>query len=203
MAALGAVDIPNRTVEDFKATLKSREVALANAKKQRDTILNDIRIANAAIDAGDKQARLQLNMLNKSKVEIGRLILSIQHGVSEARGLLALATNQAAAAALKKAQVEAAAVPKDKLFETACPDGRRVRHRHHSIEALRRELQPGYIPIGQVFGANADDTGGFVADAKSNMMDGPLQAHGDTLLAWLASRGIVGSITQAPELSGQ
>jgi hypothetical protein len=73
MAFLGAVDIPTRGVEDFRATLKDRELKLANAKKQRDVILNDIRLANAAVDAGDKQARLQLGMLNKSNVEVGRL----------------------------------------------------------------------------------------------------------------------------------
>jgi hypothetical protein len=33
MAFLGAVDIPTRGVEDFRATLKDRELKLANAKK--------------------------------------------------------------------------------------------------------------------------------------------------------------------------
>jgi hypothetical protein len=190
MAALGAVDIPNRTVDDFRKTLQDREQKLVAAKKQRDIVLNDLKLANAAIDAGDKQARLRLPNLNKSNLEIGRLIVSIGHEISQSRGQLALAENQVKARALKNAQLEAAALPKDKLFALSCPDGRTVRHRHHSIEALRKELLPGYIAIGQVFAANADDTGGFVADAKSNMMDGLLQAHGDTLLAWLAERGI-------------
>jgi hypothetical protein len=83
------------------------------------------------------------------------------------------------------------------VFETACPDGRRVRHRHHSLEALQNELQPGYHVVSEIFGASEDNTGGFAAsigsDAKSNMMDGLLQAHGDTLLEWVAARGIVGN----------
>ena len=39
MTFLGAVDIPTRGVDDFRATLKDREAKLANAKRQRDVIL--------------------------------------------------------------------------------------------------------------------------------------------------------------------
>jgi hypothetical protein len=202
MAFLGAVDIPNRGIDDFREALKVREAKLAAAKKQRDVILNDIRLANAAVDSGDKQARLQLGMLNKSNIEVGRLILSIQREVSESRGQLSLAQNQAAAAAAKRAEATADVAAPDKLFEVVCPDGvRKVRHRAASFEGLRKKLQPGYSIVGQVFGANADDTGGFAASIgsdgkKSNMMDGLLQAHGDVLLEWLARHGIVGSDKQ-------
>jgi hypothetical protein len=82
MAALGAIDVPNRTVEDFRAKLKDREAALANAKRQRDVVLNDLRLANAAVDARDQKARLRLPALNKAAAEIGRLIVSIQHEIS-------------------------------------------------------------------------------------------------------------------------
>jgi hypothetical protein len=48
-----------------------------------------------------------------------------------------MAETQAATVEAKRASVDAAAVPRDKLFETVCPDGRKVRHHHHSLEALR------------------------------------------------------------------
>ena len=52
--AFGATDIPPRGVDDFRETLRVREVKLANAKKQRDVILIDIRKAQAAADMGDQ-----------------------------------------------------------------------------------------------------------------------------------------------------
>jgi hypothetical protein len=192
MAFLGAVDIPARGVDDFRKAVKDRELKLAAAKKQRDTIHIDMRKAQAAVDAGDKRARMELSGLNKANVEVGRLILSIGREVAEARGRLSLAENQAAAAAAKRASVDDAGLARDKWFECTCPDGRKVRHRHHSLEALRKELQPGYRAIGQVFGTNEDGTGGFVADRHSDMMQAMLDAYGDTLLAWLTERGIVG-----------
>jgi hypothetical protein len=67
---LGAIDIPNRTVDDFRAKLKDREAALAAAKKQRDTVLLDLRKANEAVDARDQKARLRLPALNKAAAEI-------------------------------------------------------------------------------------------------------------------------------------
>jgi hypothetical protein len=47
-----------------------------------------------------------------------------------------MAVDQAATVALKQAQSDAAAVPRDKLFETICPDGRKVRHRHTGLGFL-------------------------------------------------------------------
>jgi hypothetical protein len=56
----GATDIPTRCVDDFRETLRAREAKLANAKKQRDTILIDMRKASAAADLGDQRARLEV-----------------------------------------------------------------------------------------------------------------------------------------------
>jgi hypothetical protein len=195
MGALGAIDIPNRNVDDFRATLRDREAKLANARKQRDTILLDLRKANEAVDMGDRQARLRLPDLNKAATAVGRLILSIQREVSESRGQLALATNQAAAAAAKRAELEAAALPRDKWFECVCPDGiRKVRHRAASFEALRKALQPGYSIVGQVFGHNEDGAGGFVSTPGApSMLKALLDSQGDELLVWLAKHGIIGS----------
>jgi hypothetical protein len=191
MAAFGAIDIPARGVDDFRKTLRDREEKLVHAKKQRDIILNDIRKTNAAIDAGDKRARLELMGLNKQNVAAGRLILSIEAEVAQSRKRVETAENQAAAAASKRASVENAALVRDKWFETICPDGRKVRHRHHSLEALQRELQPGYRATGQIFGANEDGTGGFVSmPGDSSMLKALLESQGDVLMAYLAARGI-------------
>ena len=197
--AFGAVDIPARSVDDFRQTLRICEMRLANAKKQRDVILNDIRKASAAVDAGDQRARLELGGLNKSNVAAGRLIVSIEREVAEAKKRLSMAENQAATAAAKRASIDAAAVPRDKLFEVAAPDGRKLRHRHYSLEALRKELQPGYVAVGQVFGHAEDGTGGFVSvPGAPSMLKALLEANGDDLIAFLAERGIGGPVVALP-----
>jgi hypothetical protein len=117
--------------------------------------------------------------------------LSIQRAVSEACGQLSLAENQAAAAAARRAEMDAPALPRDKWFAVSCPDGRAVRHRHSSMDALQRELQPGYRATGQVFGANEDGSGGFVSmPGAPSMLKALLESQGDVLLEWLAERGI-------------
>jgi hypothetical protein len=192
------------TAEGGQKILDELEAELADVKARRDRILADISKANDAA-VRDQQARLKLPGLNKEDAAAGRLIVSIEHQVSEARKRVAMAENHAAAGAARRAEMTADGAAPDKLFEVVCPDGvRKVRHRAASFEGLRKKLQPGYSIVGQVFGANADDTGGFAASIgsdgkKSNMMDGLLQAHGDILLEWLAQRGIVGSIAQPPE----
>jgi hypothetical protein len=191
MAAFGAIDIPARGVDDFRKTLRDREEKLVHAKKQRDVILNDIRKTNAAIDAGDKRARLELMGLNKQNAAAGRLILSIEAEVAQSRKRVAMAESQAEAAAVKRASIDNAALVRDKWFETICPDGRKVRHRHHSLEALQRELQPGYLVAGQVFGADENGAGGFVSmPGAPSMLKAMLESEGDVLMAYLAARGI-------------
>jgi hypothetical protein len=188
------IDIANRSVVDVRReAVAFHEDKLAGVKRQRDTVLIDKRVAEARADKGDRQARMDVARLGKQDLELGRLVISIERQLKEAKKWLAFAENQAAGAAAARASVDDAALVRDKLFAVKCPDGRVVRHRHHSLEALRRELQPGYRAIGQVFGANEDDTGGFVADRHNDMMQAMLDAYGDTLLAWLTERGIVGA----------
>jgi hypothetical protein len=191
--AFGAIDTPAMGVDEIREVVRKHEAKVAAAKKQREIILVDTRKASAAADAGDQLARATLRDLAKADVAAGRLVLSLEAQVAGARKRLAMAETQTALIAANKASVDAASVPHDRLFETVCPDGRKVRHRHHSLEALQKVLLPGYSVVGQVFGANADDTGGFVASigpgGKSSMA-GLLQAHGDELLAWLARHGI-------------
>jgi hypothetical protein len=187
MGAFGSIDLPHRGVDDFRKALHEREDKLAAAKKQREVILNDIRLASAAVDAGDKQAR---NALPGANVEVGRLILSIGREVSEAKGRLSLAENQAAAAALKRAQSDAAAVLGERLFELSTPDNRRVRHRYASADGLQKILQPGYKVVAEVFGAGNDGNGGMVEPLGHSTMKTLLTVHGDELIAFLSERGI-------------
>jgi hypothetical protein len=189
----GATDIPTRGVDDFRETLRVREEKLSNARRQRETILLDIRKASAAADFGDQRARLGLAGLNKQDAAAGRLILSLEAEVGEARKRLSMAVDQAATAAAKRASVDAPAVPHERLFEVACPDGRIVRHRHESAGALQKALQPGYRVVAEVFGAGADHKGGMVEPIGQSTMKTLLAAHGDELIAFLAEHGIIGS----------
>jgi hypothetical protein len=201
MTFIGATDIPSRGVDDFRETLRAREAKLVAAKRQRDIILADIRKANAAVDAGDKRARLELGGLNKSDLEVGRLIVSIEREVAEARKRLAMAENQAATAAAKRAESDAGVVLGDRLFEVSTPDNRVVRHRHATADSLQKMLQPNYRVVAEVFGAGIDGKGGLVEPIGQSTMKTLLTVHGDELIAFLAERGIVGSIAQAPELA--
>jgi hypothetical protein len=59
------------------------------------------------------------------------------------------------------------------------------------MDALQKELQPGYRAIGQVFGHNEDDTGGFISQPGApSMLKALLESQGDELIAFLAERGI-------------
>jgi hypothetical protein len=187
---LGAVDIPIRDVASLQKGLSVLEAELVTAKGRRDKILIEMRKAVAGADAGDQRARFAQGGLNKENAAAGRLILSLEAQVVEARKRLAMAEVQAATVEAKRASVEAMTVPHDKLFETVCPDGRRVRHRHHSLEALQKALQPGYRVVAEVFAADNDDKGGLVEPLGQSTMKMLLAVHGDELVAFLAERGI-------------
>jgi hypothetical protein len=188
--AFGATDIPTRGDDDFRETLRVREVKLANAKKQRDVILIDIRNAQAAADMGDQRARFELAGLNKQDLAAGRLVLSLEAEVAQSRKRVAMAETQAATAAAKRASADAGTVPNVRLFEVVCPGGRKVRHRHESAGALQKVLQPGYRVVAEVFGAGIDDEGGMIEPIGQSTMKTLLAAHGDELVAFLAERGI-------------
>jgi hypothetical protein len=189
--AFKATGIPTRGVDDYRDALKNYEVKLAAAKKQRNVIQIDMRKATLAVDLGDQKARLELHNLHKSDDAIARLITSLEVQIIEAGKRLGMAETQAATIEAKRASADAGAVSHDRLFEVVCPDGRKVRHRHESLEALQKALQPGYVAVGQVFGANEDDTGGIVSrSGAQSIMKALLAAHGAELLAWLTSHGI-------------
>jgi hypothetical protein len=190
MTFIGATDIPTRGVDDFREALRAREAELVNAKKQRDVILNDIGKASDRVDAGNQTARFELVGLNKQNVAAGRLILSIEAEVREAKKRLSMAEDQVKAMELKRAQLDAVAVMGDRLFEVATPDNRRVRHRYASADGLQKMLQPGYKIVAEVFGAGNDGNGGMVEPLGQSTMKTLLAVRGDELIAFLAERGI-------------
>jgi hypothetical protein len=177
-------------IDERREAVALHESKLAAAKRQRDTILIDKRVAEARADKGDQPARMEVARLGKQDLELGRLVLSIERQLKEAKRWLAFAENQAATAAATRASVDDTLV-RDKLFECICPDGRKVRHRGASQEDVQRRLQPGYSVTGQIFGANADGTGGFVSSPGApSMLKALLDSQGDELIAFLAERGI-------------
>jgi hypothetical protein len=172
-------------VEETQAVLHELEAELATTKARRDKILADIAVANDA-SFRDQRARMALPRLNKEEAETGRLVRSIEHQVAEAKKRFNMVVaNQAAAA--RRAGVDATDVRRDKLFEIICPDGRKVRHRGASQEDVQRRLQVGYSIAGQIFGANVDDTGGFIP--RPGFLAAVLQVYKAELLAFLEENG--------------
>ena len=78
-----------------------------------------------------------------------------------------------------------------KVFEIAAPDGRRVRYVAESIEAARASLVAGYELMGEVFGADDKNAGGWLVPVGGKSLMGLLlEHHGDELLAWLRARDV-------------
>lgn len=193
MKELEKIDITSCTVEDRRQVLNALETKLTAAKAQRDRIGIDVRKATAAADIGDQRARFAQDGLNKEDAAAGRLILSLEAHVAEARKRLAMAETQVATVAAKRASADAGVVPHDRLFEVTTPDNRVVRQRHESAGALQKVLTPGYQVVAEVFGAGIDDKGGMIELIGQSTMKALLAAHGDELVAFLAERGIIGS----------
>ena len=186
--------------EQLMSTLQSLEkrrddlgIELERVRSRRLESQAELWRLSALAEKGDNKAKFAQEAVNKRVEADSTLIVSLEREVGQVKRQVDLARGQLAAIAAHKHADETAALPRDRLFEVVCPNGRRVRHRHNSLEALQKALQPGYSVAGQVFGANEDDTGGFVASigpgAKSTM-SGLLAAHGDELLAWLAGHGV-------------
>jgi hypothetical protein len=185
-----AIDITNCNIEDRRKIVAAYEAKLAEEKARRDKILADIRKTTARADKGDQRARFELAGLNKQDLAAGRLILSLEAQVAEARKRLAMAETQVATVEAKRASADAGDVPHVRLFEVRTPNDRVVRHRHESAGALQKVLTPGYRVVAEVFGAGIDDKGGMIEPIGQSTMKTLLAAHGDELVAFLAERGI-------------
>ena len=122
----GAIDIPARGVDDLRKVLKDFEAKLAGAKAQRDRILIDMRKVSAAADAGDQRARFAQGALNKDEAAAGRLVLSLERQLAEARKRLGMAMDQAATIEAKShvMATPGAGAGKWRWFEITTPDGR-------------------------------------------------------------------------------
>jgi hypothetical protein len=191
----GAIDIPTKSVDDFRKTLSELEVKLSDAKGRRDKILIERQKTSALVDKGDKQARLAQAGLNKEEAAAGRLILSLERELAEAKKCLAM--GQAQVDAVRAHAAVPVAEGAERLFLVNTPHNlHQVRHKARTIESLRSRLLPGYTIAGEIFGANDAGEGGVVAAISPtgpSIMAGLLQAFGDELITFLAERGIVGS----------
>jgi hypothetical protein len=182
------------TEDQTRRVLNDLERAVAAAKARRVKILADISKANDAAFAGDRRQLFVLGSLNKQEAETGRLILSIERQITEARKRLAtLEAHAANSAAAARAVVAPGDATKWRWFEITTPDGRVLRHRAVSFAELEGSLLKGYRVSAEVFGASATGTGGVAAGIGSDVpsiMAGLLAAHGDEIVAYLAARGI-------------
>jgi hypothetical protein len=124
------------------------EAALADAKVRRDKISVDIRKASDAAFAGDKRQLFALTGkggLNQQEAAAGRLILSIEKRLGEARKHVRMAEAQAAAAAEAKAGLatDNGAARRLVQLEIRAPDGRVLRQWHKlSVMTRRSRLWP-------------------------------------------------------------
>jgi hypothetical protein len=106
------IDIANRSAVDVRReAVAFHEEKLTAARKERDVVLIDKRVAESRADAGDKAARMDVARLGKQDLELGRLTVSIERQLKEAKKWLSFAENQSATASAKQASVEAAALP--------------------------------------------------------------------------------------------
>ncbi len=168
-------------VSRTEASLTASEEQLAAAVQRRDALTADLQRVSARADAGGKDgkaARLELAPLNKALLAAGRLVQSLQRQVAEAKKWRGMAVAQAANAARLAVVAADAGLPRDRVFEVRAPDGRVLQHLHHSHEALRTALLPGYTVAGEVFGADEQGRGGFSV------------AAGHDLIAFLAAHGV-------------
>jgi hypothetical protein len=195
------------TTEGAQKILGELEAELAEAKARRDKILVDIGKAQAAAEKGDRRQLFVLGSLNKHDAAAGRLVLSVERQIAEARKRLDMMENQVASAeARKNGMATPDGAAKWRWFEITAPDGRVLRHKAVSFAELQKSLLRGYKVTAEVFGSSSTGVGGVAAQIGSDVpsiMEGLLAAHGKDLEAWLAERGIVGSIAQAPELAGR
>jgi hypothetical protein len=77
-----------------------------------------------------------------------------------------------------------------KTFDVEAPDGRIVRLQAESIDTLKPQIAAGYTIVAEAFGARKDGTGGYsIPLGGKSLLAILLEAHGDDLLAWLASKG--------------
>jgi hypothetical protein len=183
--------IKTSDIEIAQAAIDALTRKLATAVREKNLADRNVRSASNSA-ATDNRARGSLPALNKISEEAQRLIRSIETELKDAKTRLSQVENSMA---LKRAHSAASASshpPGTRLFECVTPDERRVRHRHSSPEALSATLQPGYRVVAEVFGSNADNSGGVCAAIDGtvpSLMAGLLRANGKELISYLQANG--------------
>lgn len=149
------------SISTLKQDLADFEAKHADAVALKHRLANEIRLANAKADTGDRAALLSQPRLNREHAASSRDATALEGHVADARRRVELAENQAREIARIAAASQLANVPADKVFEVRAPDGRVVRHRAADADALQASLRDGYVVAAQIYGAAADGTGGF------------------------------------------
>jgi hypothetical protein len=145
-------------IATLEKELSDLGVAREKAAARRQGIFGELRQLSIRAEAGDRKALYAQAPLNKDVEDLTREIISIDREIKDK-------TRQAdlcRAASAAHASAIAAAQPgpdKNRWFLVVCPDGREVRHRHHSGAALQAELQPGYRAVAELY--NCDDSGNY------------------------------------------
>ncbi|MGA3342070.1 MAG: hypothetical protein ABSD11_15950 [Methylocella sp.] len=141
--------------------LSNLAVELEKARTRRMETLQEIRRVSAQAElTRDRKIIGTLPPLNKSEEADARLIKSLELQIKDVKRQLDLARGQAAAVASRLA----AALPggdKTRFFDVRTPSGKIVRHKHSTLDALRRELQPGYTAVAEIFACDDEGVGGF------------------------------------------
>jgi hypothetical protein len=172
-----AEDLSLPPLERTARALAVCEKKLAAARKRRDDLTGELQRVCPWADAGDKAARHEMKPLDEALHAGDVAIQTLDRELKDRKKWHAMAEAQAANA-VRVARVAAdAALPRDKWFEIEAPDGRTIRIRHSSREALQADLQPGYQFRGQVFSADANGKGGFSIGAANELL-AFLSAHG-------------------------
>ena len=147
-------------IATLEKELSDLGVAREKAAARRQGIFGELRQLSIKAEAGDNKARNAQGPLNKQADEESRLILRIDREMKDIKRSLDLCRGQQAAIDSRAA----ATVPeseKTRFFDVRTPHGKIVRHKHASIDALRRELQAGYSVAAEIFGCDDEGLGGF------------------------------------------
>jgi hypothetical protein len=108
--------------------LESLEAKLADVRERLSKATLEMNRLNHAADKGDRKAAYAAAEHRKQIASDGRLVLSIQREIGEAKKRIGYIDAQAAAMARQAQAVANAALEKARLFEVRTPDGRLVRH---------------------------------------------------------------------------
>jgi hypothetical protein len=148
-------------IETAQNLLAGLERQLAETRSRLSKATLELNRQGYLADRGDRKAAFAQGGLNKQIDADGRLALSIQREIGEAKKRIGYAQAQAAAMARHAQAVANAGLEKARLFEVRTPDNRVVRHWGFSPVTLGAALLENYKVVSEVHGAAPDGSGGF------------------------------------------